>query len=68
MWLEIRKVIPKPGMAAHACNLRTSEADTGGLRVQRQPGLYSEFQASLSHVMRPCLRGTKCLERKTRQT
>ena len=39
----------------HACNPST-QAEGGGLqKVPGQPGLHSEFQASLDCVLRPCL-------------
>jgi hypothetical protein len=37
----------------------TQEAEVGRFWVQGQPGLYSEFQASLSCITRHCLKKKK---------
>lgn len=44
------------GMVAHVCHPSTWEAEVGeSLQVQGQPGLHSEFKASLTYIKRPCL-------------
>jgi hypothetical protein len=37
------------------CNPSTWEVEVGGLQVQSQPGLRSEFKACLSYGVRFCL-------------
>jgi hypothetical protein len=49
----------KLGMVGHACSHSTRKSETEGWQVQGQPGLHSEFQASLSNVAMPCLKKTK---------
>ena len=50
----------EPGVVTHACNPSTREAEAGGsVRVRDQPGLQSEFKASLSCIGRRCLKKTK---------
>jgi hypothetical protein len=41
------------GLGGHACNISTQEIEAGGLGVQGQPWLYSEFLASLGDTMKP---------------
>jgi hypothetical protein len=43
----------KPGMLVHIYNTST---EAGGLQVQGQPGLHSEFKARLAYIVRPCLK------------
>lgn len=47
-------------MVMHACNCGTWEA-TAGLTAkgQYQPGLYNQFQTSLSYIARPCFKTNK---------
>jgi hypothetical protein len=41
-----------PDVIAHACNPSTVEAEEGGLRVQGQSVLHSEFEVSLGYAVR----------------
>jgi hypothetical protein len=43
-------------MMAYACNPSTQEVEAGGSKVQANHGLHSEFQSSLSNLMRACLK------------
>ena len=49
---ELRKWM---GMVAHTFNLNISGAGSS-LWVGGQPGLHSQYQASTSYIVRPCLR------------
>ena len=54
-------------MVGHTFNPSPWEAEAGGsLRVRAQPGLQSEFQASLDYIVKPCLNITSnilCLKK-----
>jgi hypothetical protein len=43
-------------VVVHACNLTADEAEAGGSWVPAQSGLYSEYQTSLSILVKPCLK------------
>lgn len=43
------KATQTPGEAAHNCNSSTREAEVRGFRVQRQPGIHSEFKTTLGY-------------------
>jgi hypothetical protein len=46
----------KFGRVVHACNPNTLEFEARGSQVQGQPEIHSEFQVSLSYIVRPCLK------------
>ena len=47
-------------MRVHAFNPSAQEAEAGrSLRVQGQPGIQSEFQDSLGHIEKRCLKKRK---------
>jgi hypothetical protein len=52
----IHHIISKPSTVVHTCESRSGEAKVGGLRVRGQPGLHSEFQATLAYIMKPNLK------------
>jgi hypothetical protein len=53
------KIIPAlPSMVVHTSNPNTWEAETRGWWDQGQPGLHSEFNASLGYIARTCLNKT----------
>ena len=57
MVLDDRKDEPmKPGLVAYAFNPALGRQRQDGLSVQGQPGLQSEFQASQSCTVEPCLK------------
>lgn len=62
VWLQTRLDLSKEQEQAHTSGWRTSlisafEAEAGGcLCVQGKCGLHSEFQASPSHLVKPCLK------------
>jgi hypothetical protein len=41
-----------PGMAIQACNPSIQQAEAGGSQVQGQPGVHSQFKASLGYTVR----------------
>jgi hypothetical protein len=41
-------------MLVHICNPSTREAEARGRGVENQPGLHSEFKASLGYIVGPC--------------
>jgi hypothetical protein len=43
-------------MGAYTCNPNAWEEEARGSQVWGQPDLYSEFQASLHYIERPCLK------------
>jgi hypothetical protein len=47
------------GMVAHACDPNTWEAEAGESWVQGQPSLQKEFKASLSYMVRLCIKKKK---------
>lgn len=52
-------------MLVHTCNPSTWEIGIGYLWIQGQFGLHSEFQASQSHIVRPCPPNkTKCTHKR----
>jgi hypothetical protein len=51
-------------MVGYACNPSTHEIEAGGLRVQSQPGLISEFQISLGYIARLYLKKFFLIEKK----
>lgn len=51
-------------ISAYTYNPSTREAEEEGvIRVQGQPGLHSEFRASLNYTVRPRLKKKGCRER-----
>jgi hypothetical protein len=57
-----------PGVAAHAYNPSTQEADTGRFLSSRPAGLQSEFQDNQSYTKKPCLKKTKQNKQTNKQT
>ncbi|XP_021092623.1 Bardet-Biedl syndrome 4 protein isoform X2 [Heterocephalus glaber] len=61
--VKASKQIRELGMLAQACNPSTQEAEAeGSPLVPGQPGLSSEFRASLQYKSRPCLKKQKQTE------
>jgi hypothetical protein len=56
---ETLKVQQNPCVVAHTCNTSSWKTKAGGLQIQVQPGLHTEFQASLGSTARPCLKKTR---------
>jgi hypothetical protein len=44
------------GLVVHVSNPSIGDMEVGGLRVGNQPRIRSEFKASLSYIVRPCLK------------
>jgi hypothetical protein len=62
---EKKKLHLKQGMVVYTNNTSTWGAGTGGLGVQGQPGLYTEFEASPSYIARPCFKKPKKNQKNT---
>jgi hypothetical protein len=45
----------------HAGGHSTSEAESGGSRIQAYSGLYSRFQVSQGYIVIPCLKNSNAL-------
>jgi hypothetical protein len=49
----------EPGVVENFCNSSTWEAEAAGLWVWGQPGLHSEYEASLGYIAK-CLKKKNC--------
>jgi hypothetical protein len=54
-----KKELWAPGIMVRVFNPSNWEAKAGGSQVQRWPGQYSKFKASLSYTVRPFVKQNK---------